>query len=150
MGSIAIEQWRCTIGTFNGRIIKRAGNKTAAVNSTTVLTFITFLLSFPLSLGCINVTRMLLVMAGVERNPGPPGYHTPEFRCQGSQEDHGSLVKRPDNLCIACRKWLVGVLHYKCKQCPMFLLCRACSTKSFVSFDFESADGFLLQRIFNS
>ena len=65
---ISIEQWRAGVGLFNGRIT--CGSKNLEIKATyratkkEIFLFIMFLLTF-------TTLDMMLIIGGVEQNPGP-------------------------------------------------------------------------------
>ena len=73
MGSISIEQWRSRIGAFGGSTAAHRSYsiERATTGSLTVHGQGHFILIMAMLLVYANITQMLLVQAGVERNPGP-------------------------------------------------------------------------------
>ena len=73
MASISIDQWRCTTGSFSGGT---SANRHPNISigrggCVKVQNHGQFLLILAMMLVYANITQMLLVKEGVERNPGP-------------------------------------------------------------------------------
>ena len=71
MGSVSIQQWRSSIGSFMGggirksRLTSKVSNGLRIQGSANMIVLAAMLLVYG------NITRMLLIKSGVELNPGP-------------------------------------------------------------------------------
>jgi hypothetical protein len=71
MGSVTIEQWRSSIGSFIGGGIRASRLRSKDVHGLHVKGSASRIILAAMLLVYGNITQMLLVKAGVEINPGP-------------------------------------------------------------------------------
>ena len=71
MGSVSIDQWRSSIGSFMGGSIRASGLRSKVTHGLRIQGSANRIVIAAMLLVYGNITQMLLVKAGVELNPGP-------------------------------------------------------------------------------
>ena len=71
MGSVSIQQWRTSIGSFMGGGIKKSRLTSKVIHGLHIQGSANMIVISAMLLVYANITQMLLVNSGVELNPGP-------------------------------------------------------------------------------
>jgi hypothetical protein len=71
MGSVTIQQWRGSIGSFSGGGIRKSPLTSKGCHGLRIQGSANMIVIAAMLLVYSNITQTLLVRSGVERNPGP-------------------------------------------------------------------------------